>query len=123
MNFASIRLVTNDVDALAAFYTRLTGLEPERPNPAFANFRFPQASLAISSEELVKRFNEGAAIGAANRSAMVEFEVDDVDGVRARLGESVDCAMEPADMPWGNRSMLIRDPDGNVVNIFHRPTR
>jgi hypothetical protein len=29
--------------------------------------------------------------------------------------------MAPTTMPWGNRSMLLRDPDGNVVNIFSRP--
>jgi hypothetical protein len=21
-------------------------------------------------------------------------------------------------MPWGNRSLLFRDPDGNLVNVF-----
>jgi hypothetical protein len=21
-------------------------------------------------------------------------------------------------MPWGNRSLLFRDPDGNLVNLF-----
>jgi hypothetical protein len=21
-------------------------------------------------------------------------------------------------MPWGNRSLLVRDPDGNLVNFF-----
>jgi hypothetical protein len=21
-------------------------------------------------------------------------------------------------MPWGNRSVLLRDPDGNLVNLF-----
>lgn len=25
---------------------------------------------------------------------------------------------QPATMPWGNRSMLFRDPDGNLVNFF-----
>jgi hypothetical protein len=29
--------------------------------------------------------------------------------------------MPPTTMPWGNRSMLLRDPDGNVVNVFSRP--
>ena len=60
-------------------------------------------------------------MAAANRSAIVEFEVDDVDAVRTRLGDSADVAMPPTDMPWGNRSMLLRDPDGNVVNVFSRP--
>ena len=25
---------------------------------------------------------------------------------------------EPTTMPWGNRSLLFRDPDGNLVNFF-----
>ena len=25
---------------------------------------------------------------------------------------------EPTTMPWGNRSLLVRDPDGNLVNFF-----
>ncbi len=24
----------------------------------------------------------------------------------------------PTTMPWGNRSLLIRDPDGTLVNLF-----
>jgi hypothetical protein len=24
----------------------------------------------------------------------------------------------PTTMPWGNRSLLFRDPDGNLVNFF-----
>jgi uncharacterized glyoxalase superfamily protein PhnB len=71
---------------------------------------------------MIKQFNAGAATAAANRSAIIEFQVDDVDAVHRRLGDA-DCAMPPADMPWGNRSMLLRDPDGNVVNIFARPRR
>lgn len=30
---------------------------------------------------------------------------------------------EPATMPWGNRSPLFRDPDGNLVNFFTPVTR
>ena len=61
---------------------------------------------------------------AANRSAILEFEVDDVDGVRARLSDTpVDYVMAPTNQPWGNRSMLLRDPDGNLINIFSRMKR
>jgi uncharacterized glyoxalase superfamily protein PhnB len=121
MQFASVRLVTRDVDRLAAFYRLITSIEPERPAPPFANFRFGAASLAISSETVVQQFNAGAAIAAANRSAIIEFQVDNVDVFAARLPAGVEVAMPPATMPWGNRSMLLRDPDGNVVNIFSRP--
>jgi uncharacterized glyoxalase superfamily protein PhnB len=69
----------------------------------------------------VQLFNAGAATAAANRSAILEFEVTDVDAVLARMGDAAEVVMPPAVMPWGNRSLLIRDPDGNLVNVFSRP--
>ena len=127
MKFASVRLVTGDparVDALVAYYTRLTGATATRPVPDFAELRLADGLvLAITTERMVQQFNAGVASAAANRSAILEFEVGDVDAVlRQRLGDvPTDCAMPPTTMPWGNRSMLLRDPDGNVVNVFSRP--
>jgi len=31
--------------------------------------------------------------------------------------------MPPTTQPWGNRSMVFRDPGGNLVNVFSRPAR
>jgi uncharacterized glyoxalase superfamily protein PhnB len=122
MNFASVRLVTADVDRLITFYGNLTGVAPTRFAPDFAQLTLPGgATLAISSERLIAQFNASAAIAGANRSAIIEFQVDHVDAEHKRLGDSVETVMAPANMPWGNRSMLLRDPDGNVVNIFARP--
>lgn len=43
----------------------------------------------------------------------------DDDADYARLKEAVDSWVnEPTLMPWGNRSLLLRDPDGNLVNLF-----
>ena len=124
MQFASVRLVTADLDRLVSFYESLTGVEPTRPAPVFAEFRFGGASLAISDESLIRQFNAGAAVAASNRSAMIEFQVDDVDALHEEAKSlDADIVMPPSDMPWGNRSMLLRDPDGNVVNIFVRGRR
>jgi len=55
---------------------------------------------------------------------MIEFQVDDVDALHEQAKSlDADIVMPPSDMPWGNRSMLLRDPDGNVVNIFVRGRR
>tara|TARA_R110002124_G_scaffold63350_42_gene173487 strand:- start:7761 stop:8135 length:375 start_codon:yes stop_codon:yes gene_type:complete len=121
MKFASARLVTHDIDRLIAFYAQLSGQAANRLAPEFVEFRFEGATLAITTERMIAQFNGGAAVAAANHSAMLEFMVEDVDAVLAGLGDAdLDIAMAPADMPWGNRSMLLRDPDGNVVNIFAR---
>lgn len=124
MKFASIRIVTNDVDRQIEFYQRITSTEANRLAPDFAEFRFDGATLAISSARMIRQFNAGAAIAASNRSAIIEFEVPDVDAVLAGLDHThLDIALPPTDMPWGNRSLLLRDPDGNVVNIFARKAR
>lgn len=121
MPFASIRIITDDVDRLAAFYERVTGLTAERPAPVFAQFAGPSATLAIAAPATVAMLGDALA-PAANRSVVVEFEVEDVDAEFARL-ESVleDIVLRPTTMPWGNRSALFRDPDGNLVNLFSRP--
>ncbi|GAA1493821.1 VOC family protein [Curtobacterium herbarum] len=121
MSFTSVRIVTDDLDGLVAFYERVTGQQAERPAPVFAQFSGPGADLAIASTATVAML-DGAVTPAANRSVIIEFEVADVDGEFARLQlGSDDVVLEPTTMPWGNRSALVRDPDGNVVNLFSRP--
>ncbi len=64
-------------------------------------------------------FGTGSAEPAANRSAILEFLVDDVDAEWERLREDLnEVVTEPTTMPWGNRAVLFRDPDGNLVNLF-----
>jgi catechol 2,3-dioxygenase-like lactoylglutathione lyase family enzyme len=125
MKLASIRLTTRDVPALTKFYEKLTGIAPwSHPSlPGYTEIRFPGFAIALASEESAAKFNAGAVVGAANRSAILEFEVADVDAARARLDELVtQWVMEPTDMPWGNRSMLFRDPDGTLINLY-KPDR
>lgn len=124
MKFASVRVVTSDFERLIEFYQRLSGIEATRLADGFAEMRFEGATLAISSEHLIKLFNQGAATAAANRSAILEFEVQDVDTVFERMNASGATIVMPTTlMPWGNRSLLLRDPDGNLVNVFSRPGR
>ena len=122
MDFASIRIITNDVDRLARFYELVTGIEPVRPAPVFAEFRTAVGALAIGSTATVAMLGDRAPKAGANDSVIIEFLVDDVDREFARLRDDLDdVVLEPTTMPWGNRSALFRDPDGNLVNLFARP--
>jgi uncharacterized glyoxalase superfamily protein PhnB len=124
MKFASVRVVTPDIERLVEFYQRLSGIEAVHLADGFAEMRFEGSTLAISSEHLIRLFNVGAATAAANQSAILEFEVEDVDAVFERMKASGTTVVMPATlMPWGNRSLLLRDPDGNLVNLFSRPGR
>jgi uncharacterized glyoxalase superfamily protein PhnB len=122
MKFASVRLVTNDFERLLAFYHTLSEVEPLRLADGFAEIHFEGVVLAISSAHLIQLFNVGAATAASNRSAILEFQVDDVDLVSERMRGTAEIVMPTTVMPWGNRSLLLRDPDGSLVNIFSKPS-
>jgi predicted enzyme related to lactoylglutathione lyase len=115
MNFASVRIITDQVGPLTEFYEQVTGHEARRYTPEFAELALPGATLAIGRTD----GGVGATEPAANRTVIVEFQVDDVDAEFARLsGVIKDLVQEPTTMPWGNRSLLFRDPDGNLINLF-----
>ncbi|MEU1727020.1 VOC family protein [Nonomuraea sp. NPDC005692] len=119
MNFVSIRIITGDVARLAGFYEKATGTPAVWSTEDFAEIRTGTATLAIASTRTVPLFAPGSARPADNHSVIVEFLVDDVDRVYENLtGLVTDFVNEPTTMPWGNRSLLFRDPDGNLVNFF-----
>jgi predicted enzyme related to lactoylglutathione lyase len=119
MNFVSIRITTGDVARLADFYERATGLPASWSNRDFAEIGTASATLAIAGTRTVPLFAPDAAGPSGNRSVIIEFLVDDVDGVYENLtGFVADFVNKPTTMPWGNRSLLFRDPDGNLVNFF-----
>lgn len=119
MKFVSTRIITADVNRLVAFYETVTGVAAVWGNELFAEIPTPVGTLAIGSDKTVPLFAAGSAEPAANRSVIVEFLVDDVDAEYERLREGIgEVVTTPTTMPWGNRALLLRDPDGNLVNLF-----
>ncbi|WAJ44123.1 VOC family protein [Mycobacterium sp. Aquia_216] len=119
MKFVSTRIITADVNRLVAFYEMVTETAPVWGNELFAEIPTSAGTLAIGSDKTVPLFGAGSAEAAANRSAILEFIVEDVDAEYERLRGSVgEIVTEPTTMPWGNRALLFRDPDGNLVNLF-----
>jgi predicted enzyme related to lactoylglutathione lyase len=119
MKFVSTRVITADVKRLVTFYEMVTGVTAVWGNDLFAEIPTVVGTLAIGSDKTVPLFGQGSAEPAANRSAIIEFIVDDVDSEYERLrGQLSEVVTEPTTMPWGNRALLFRDPDGNLVNLF-----
>ncbi len=119
MKLAFVRIVTGDVSGLTRFYHAITGMTPKIFNDAYVEFSAAGAMLAISSQRTMDLYGARATVPRSNRSVVLDFQVDDVDRERARLAAIVmDFVLEPTNQPWGNRSMLFRDPEGNLVNFF-----
>lgn len=120
MKRAKVRIITSDVERLRHFYEAVIGLAPVGDD-RYLEFRAPGLTLAIASQQRMNTIAPGAIAAASNRSAIFDFEVEDVDQERGRLqGIVAEFVLEPTTQPWGNRSMMFRDPDGNLVNFFTR---
>lgn len=121
MNLVSVRLITSDIVPLVRFYEAVTGEKATVHTADFAELFTGIGTLAIGSTRTLALFGgNDVARPADNRSVIIEFRVDDVDACYERLSSFLSNALvqAPTIMPWGNRSLLFRDPDGNLVNVF-----
>lgn len=118
MKLTSIRLIAADIKAVVAFYERVTELPAQWLAPQFAEIITPAGTLASGSPETVALFSPGSAEPRANRTAIPEFMVDDIDAAFERLKDQADIVHGPKLLPWGNRTFQIRDPEGSAVSIF-----
>ncbi len=118
MKFASTRLIAADIKTMVSFYEMVTGLSAEWLAPVFAEIVTPAATLAIGSAETVALWQAGSAEPGANRTAYIEFQVENIDSEYARLKDKVPLVHELKTMPWGNKTFQFRDPEGTAVSLF-----
>jgi predicted enzyme related to lactoylglutathione lyase len=118
VDLASIRMITDNLGPVVQFYEGVAGVSADWPAPIFAELHLPSCTIAFGHTQTAQLFNN-AARPADNHTVIIEFLVDDVDSEYERLKPLVsEWVQEPTTMPWGNRSILFRDPDGNLVNLF-----
>jgi predicted enzyme related to lactoylglutathione lyase len=125
MELVQSRIVTDEVPRLAGFYARLLGV-PVALNDYYVEVQAGPASVGFSWRRFTEyRDDDGrdpAAAGCQRRDEVIlDFLVDDVDAEYPRIAAlGVEWVMPPTTQPWGNRSMIFRDPAGNLINVFSR---
>jgi catechol 2,3-dioxygenase-like lactoylglutathione lyase family enzyme len=124
MELVQSRIVTDDVAGLAAFYARLVGT-PVTLNDYYVEVPAGAMSVGFSRRRFTEYAEDQAApSGHPDRQdrTVLDFVVNDVDQEFKRIDRlGVDWVLEPTTQPWGNPSMVLPDPAGNLVNIFSRP--
>lgn len=119
-------LATSNVTAITRFFAMAFDVAPVFENEAFAEFVLPsrfRVAFFVPTGTAAKVFD-----AAAPRSAgALGLTVRDVDVMFARL-ESMRASFAfilsgpPRDHPWGERSFLLTDPDGNRWEIAQAPS-
>jgi predicted enzyme related to lactoylglutathione lyase len=129
MELVQSRIVTDDVERLAAFYARLLGV-PVTLNEYYVEVDAGPASVGFSKRRYAEYpgRSPAAAAGETDGAArdrgpevILDFLVDDVDAEYERIKAlGVEWVLPPTTQPWGNRTMMFRDPAGNLINVFSR---
>jgi lactoylglutathione lyase len=119
---ALINFYTYDIDAGLRFYRDLLGFTetfrtPLEGTPEHVELRLNGFTLALGSVEAAKRVHGVDAVPGSPAAVLVVW-TDDVDAACAQLVAAGTPAVQPPhDTGNNNRTALLRDPDGNLVEI------
>ncbi|CAI8872314.1 VOC family protein [Chryseobacterium sp. IT-36CA2] len=119
MKLTSLRIISKDIKAAVEFYEKISGITARWYTEDFAEFSTNSITIAIGSAKTMQMFSEGLTDFAGTKSTIIEFLVKNVDEEYERIKSiASEIIQEPTTMPWGNRSLLFCDPDGNMINFF-----
>jgi catechol 2,3-dioxygenase-like lactoylglutathione lyase family enzyme len=116
VRFSQVRLLVDDPAAAFRFYKDELGLAPGfgEEGERYASFDTGTGSVAIFARDGQA---EVVDLRGPGDSTLLVLEVDDVDAEVARLGSAV--VAGPIDQPdWGGRVAYVRDPSGNLLELF-----
>jgi lactoylglutathione lyase len=115
-----VRLLVENFAACFRFYRDVVGLTPTFGNEdegGCADFRAGDCSLALFERS---GMDDVAQLRSPGDGAMLVLAVDDVDAAAERLrAAGVELDSEPHDQPdWGLRVAHVRDPAGNLLELY-----
>jgi lactoylglutathione lyase len=113
-------LFVSDLERSVAFYRDVIGLPFRFASESYAEFATEGAKFSLFARSrlpwLIGR--EAPAGEVPWPQGEVAFFVDDVDAEHERLiAAGVRVLAPPTDRPWGERTLHVADPDGNVVEL------
>ena len=118
-------LASDDVQRITRFFSDAFGMPPRFENDMFAEFVLPSKFRVA----FFKPTGASARVfqSAAGRTASaLGVTVEDVDRVHAAIaamaGGMCELSGPPKDHPWGERSFLLTDPDGNRWEVAQAPS-
>ena len=120
MRFNGISIITDNYEEMVNFYKRLLQVDV-KDEGVIAIFKTKGGKFSVCNTSVMESMAPSCMKGAGNGSYTIEFEVEDADQtyetIKA-LGVTVVKALST--QTWGRRSVWIRDPQGNIINLFHK---
>jgi lactoylglutathione lyase len=120
-----VNLYTTDIEAGIRFYRDLLGFTetfrtPREGTPEHIELRLDGFTVGLGTVEAARRVH-GVEAAPGSPAMVLVVWTDDVDKAFAELaGAGVPAVQSPHDTGSSNRNALLRDPDGNLVELVAR---
>jgi lactoylglutathione lyase len=117
-----VNVYTDDLRAALAFYGGLLGFEetfraPSSEAPDHVELRLDGVTIALSTAEAARRVH-GLEANPGSQGFQLVLWTDDVDAAYdALVAAGVPTHAPPHDSGDDNRNAVVRDPDGNLVEL------
>jgi catechol 2,3-dioxygenase-like lactoylglutathione lyase family enzyme len=121
----NVRYMVDDVDESIAFYTKQLGFEVlTSASPAFADVKRGNLRLLLAGprSSAGRPMPDGTRPGPGGWNR-IHFIVDDIDAEVARLRATGATFRNDIVEGPGGKQILLRDPSGNVVELFQPAAR
>jgi len=121
---ALITILTDDVPRLAAFYRDVLHFEVKQDMGGYVEFHNNGVRFAICARSILHEASGHASYTQAHRGQCFELafpcaEPAEVDRMYAELvAHGATPIHAPDNMPWGQRTAMFADPDGNIHELF-----
>jgi len=119
---AFVNLYTRDIEAGLRFYRDLLGFTetfrtPRQGTPEHVELKLNGFGIGLGTVEAAKRVH-GVDASPGSPAMVLVVWTDDVDTAFAKLVSAGTAVVQtPHDTGNNNRNALLRDPDGNLVEI------
>lgn len=118
-------LVSTDVPRITRFFAAAFGVAPAFENEMFSEFVLP-SKFRVAFFKPVGASAKTFDADASRRGSALGLTVADVDAAYhaiCALGEpSIELSGPPKEHPWGEKSFLLTDPDGNRWEVAQSPS-
>ena len=108
-------IITAHLERMLEFYSGLLGANETQRVPEEGPVFYVKLRIGNSDIGMV---SDSAVAGAQAGRILLSVAVADVDTLLPRVqGLGGEVSGPPNDMPWGQRVVHIKDPDGNAINL------
>jgi lactoylglutathione lyase len=119
-----VNLYTRDIEAGILFYRDLLGFEetfrtPTQGTPEHVEFTLNGFAVGLGTVEAARRVH-GVDASPGSPAMVVVVWTDDVDRAFADLSAAGTPVVQPPHSTGNNRSALLRDRDGNLIEIVSK---